>query len=476
MRSLLFFFLFLPFIISCKQDAKSKNDTISFIQQFGNFENIEEGYLEVPENRTLKNGKTIKLAYVVLKARNENSKKNPVLYLQGGPGGSTLFMANFFRNSALRNDRDIVLMDQRGTGASNAICSNIGNDMLAILAKDLSPEGEYQEMLKLLEKCKTEAQEKNIDVSGYNSRENATDHEDLRKKLGYKKWNLFGGSYGSRLGLTIMRDYPESVRSAIIFGIFAPENNLYATIVSNFKASLFKVFEACENDPDCNQQYPNIKSQFFTTLSNLEKNPFTFGYNGNDFVLNPQDMLLLTHQLLYNRATIGSIPSFITAIKNRDSDIVRQALLPTANVSNLINFAMNMSMNAYDEIPFNGQRDFEADLKQHPEFNVGPAYFNSDAKLVAQWHSYRAEAYENAPVVSSIPTFVLNGRLDPVTPSKNAKQALKSLSNAYFAEFPVDGHSIFNPCFFDMCTQFLDNFEQGPDMSCLANETQINWN
>ncbi|NAS31050.1 alpha/beta fold hydrolase [Flavobacteriaceae bacterium R38] len=476
MRSLLFFFLFIPLIISCNQDTKGKANTLSFTQQFGSFENIEEGYLEVPENRTLNNGKTIKLAYVVLKARNQNAKKNPVLYLQGGPGAPTLIMANFFRNNSLRNERDIVLMDQRGTGASNAICSTIGNDMIGILAKDLTPEGEYQEMLKLLSECRSEVKKNNIDVSGYNSRENAADYEDLRKELGYEKWNVFGGSYGSRLAMTIMRDFPESVRSSTIFGIFAPETNLYANLVSNFKQSLFGVFEACENDPDCNQRYPDIKSQFFKTLNTLEQEPFSFRYNGEAFILNPQDMLLLTHQMLYSRSTMGLIPSFVKAINEGNSDVVRRALRPTANVSNLINFAMNMSMNAHDEIPFNNQANFLEDLKRNPEFAPGPAYFNSDAKLVEQWHSYRANAYENQPVVSDIPTFILNGRLDPVTPSQNARQAAKSLSNSYFAEFEMEGHSFFNSCFFEMSQQFLDHPDKQPDMSCINNDVRIDWN
>lgn len=470
MKSFLFWSI-ISMVYSCNSSTSSNSQTNS-----GDSDSSYSGYLEVPENRTIKNSKKIKLAYLVIRARSKNPKKDPILYLQGGPGAPTLIMADFWKNNQLRNDRDIVLMDQRGTGASNAICSDIGIKMLAILAKDLSPEGEYQEMLKVLNECSLEAKEKQIDLSAYNSRENAADYEDLRKELGYKKWNVFGGSYGSRLGLTIMRDFPESVRSSTIFGVFAPESNIYTNLISNFKQSLFEVFKVCENDPDCSKRYPAIKAQFFTTLNKLDKEPFIFSYNGSDFALNTQDMLLITHQMLYSRQTMGLVPAFIEAINNKDENTVRRALQPTVNVSGLINFAMNMSVNAYDELPFNGDDEFLKDLKNNPEFNTAPAYFNSDAKLLSQWHSYRAEAYENDPVVSDIPTFIANGRLDPITPSSNAKQAAKSLSNAYFVEFEMDGHSFFNECFFVMCREFLDNPNKQPDFSCAEEKAAIRWN
>ena len=475
MNKLIILFACLLFI-SCNQTTSSEKKEIAF-QSFKNDRSIESGYLKVPESRIKTNSKTIKLAYVVIKARNTNAKKDPILYLQGGPGAPTLIMANFWRENPLREDRDIVLMDQRGTGESNAICSDFGNKMLEIIAQNLTPDEEYQKMLVLLDECKSQAKKNDIDLSAYNSRENAADYEALRKELGYKKWNVFGGSYGSRLGLTIMRDFPNSVRASVIFGIFAPETNLYENLISNFKQSLFGVFNACENDSDCKSRYPGIKSQFFQTLKKLEKEPLTLNFNENPFVLNAQDMLLMTHQLLYSRSSIGLIPSFVNAINNKNSNVIRQALRPTANVSNLINFAMNMSVNAYDELPFNGNVDFLKDLKRNPEFaNIAPAYFNSDAKLLEKWHSFRADVHENKAVVSNIPTLVLNGELDPITPPQNARKVVKSLSNSYFAEFKMEGHSFFNACFFDICSAFLDNPDKQPDLSCINEETSINWN
>ena len=174
-----------------------------------------DGILEVPENRKKSHSRTLKLVYKVLKAKKADSLKAPIVYLQGGPGAATLTMEEFWKNHPLRKDRDIVLMDQRGTGASEANCVEIGDAMFAVIRQDLDNEGEIRELNAILSKCKETMEQKGVDLAGYTSKENAADFEDLRKALGYEKWNLFGVSYGSRLGLTIMRDFPNSVRSAL---------------------------------------------------------------------------------------------------------------------------------------------------------------------------------------------------------------------------------------------------------------------
>ncbi|NER14407.1 alpha/beta fold hydrolase [Leptobacterium flavescens] len=461
-------------IYSCNKAEKIASAEAS-LSRLADYTDTEYGFLEVPESRESNSDKKIKLAYIVLKAKSENPKPDPIVYLQGGPGGSTLFMAAFWENHPLRNDRDIVLMDQRGTGLSNAVCADMGNELIDVLSMDLNSKEEYEEVKKRLKKCRQEISEKDFDLSAYNSRENAADFEDLRKELGYRQWNLFGGSYGTRLGLTYMRDFPEKVRSSVLFGVFAPESDLYSNFISNFNASLSKTFEACENDPDCNEKYPDLKKRFFETVNALDKKAVVFEYQGKDFHLNSQDMLLLTHQLLYSRSTIGLVPAFVEAVNSGDERTLTQALQRTVATTNLINFAMYLSVNAYEELPFNGARDLEEDLKNNPDFITGPSYFNYDAKILEKWHPHRAGDIENAPVISDIPTLFANGRFDPVTPTSNARQAAKSVKNSFFVEFPTDSHSLFNPCFFRICREFLDNPATSPDLSCASQSFSIPW-
>nr|MBX2873207.1 alpha/beta hydrolase [Saprospiraceae bacterium] len=162
---------------------------------------IRYGKLTVPENRSNPDSREIKIHYAVIKA-NKNLNRPPIVFIQGGPGGSSLSTVPFFANSPLHEKHDIILFDARGTGKSRAYCSDAGPKFLDVMAEDLSVEEEYQAVLDICEACKEELKENQVDLAGYNSKENAADLEALRIALGIDKWILFGGSYGTRLGLT----------------------------------------------------------------------------------------------------------------------------------------------------------------------------------------------------------------------------------------------------------------------------------
>jgi len=445
------------------------------IPGYENDNSVDCGFIEVPENRNDPNSRKIQLAFLVLKARKANAEKDPIVYLTGGPGGATLIQAGFWANSPLRRDRDFVLVDQRGTGYSNAVCNDLGTDLLSILAEDYDMAEEDKALREAAAGCKAELKKAGVDQAGYNTVHNAQDLDDLRKALGYEKWNLFGGSYGSRLALVYMRDFPDQTKTAVISALFPPQSSLYENFIGNFNRSLSLMFDACEADGSCNRRYPDIRNIFFEVLKSLEQKPYTFKWGGEPFVLNAQDMLMLTHQLLYARQTYGQIPNLIMAIKEKDESVLQAAVQTLSGRAQIINFAMNWSFNAYDEIAFYGGADIRKDLEAHPKLKPGPAFFMNDPDIVAEWHLHRAPASEKEPIHSDIPTLLANGTLDPVTPPDNARETLKTLPNGYFAEFPSDGHSVFGGCYFGMVQQFLDNPDKAPDMSCAAKPLRVNW-
>jgi pimeloyl-ACP methyl ester carboxylesterase len=438
-------------------------------------DNMDCGYLTVLENRDNPNSRRIKLAYLVLKATSPNPKPDPIVYLQGGPGGATLATLSYWRNSILRKDRDFILIDQRGTGFSEAVCTNIGSQLIEILAMNLTPEQEYEELAKVAATCKKEIKKEGLDLAGYNTIANAQDLDELRKSLGYDQWNLFGGSYGSRLALAYMRDFPTHSRAAILSALFPPQVNLYEHFTSNFKDALYKVFTTCAENIDCNRKYPDLQSAYFAALQGLRDRPFTFTMDDGPFTLNAQDMLLFTHQLLYSRNTIAQIPAFVRAIREQDEVKLSAAVQTLTRRAQQINFAMNWSFNAYDEIGFSDPIDYIADLKENPTLSPGLAYFNSDVRILKEWHAYRGPAKINEPVTSSIPSLVSNGAFDPITPPANARATMNYLSNHYYIEFANEGHALFSNCYFQMVEAFLNNPAKQPDVSCVAEGPQINW-
>lgn len=435
-----------------------------------------DGILEVPENRQNPNSRTLHLVYKVLKAKNTDSKKNPILYLQGGPGAATLVMESFWENHFLRDDRDIVLMDQRGTGTSEANCIQVGNAMFAILREDLTPEGEIKAQDLLLSKYKEAIKQKGVDLAGYTSQENADDFEDLRKALGYKNWNLYGVSYGSRLGLTIMRDFPKSVRSALLVGILAPENNLFETFIPNFENSLFSVLERCEQNEDCNKRYPNLKERLVKTLNKIRGTPLRLNYKGKPLVINPQDALFLLHQSLYSWYSVSNIPLLIESLEKEETEMILTALERVEFIYGFVNWPMNYSVMAYEELPFNDFARVDETLNQSELGFDLPSYGSSGIKLLEDWHSFRTPSIENQSVISEIPTLMVSGSLDPVTPPSNAKEALSSLKNGYELVFQDDSHEIFNHCFFQIVEEFLNNPLQKANSECSNKRKPIEWN
>lgn len=460
--------------ISCSEARQSPFGACP-IPGYENDDSVNCGTIEVPENRNDPNSRKIQLAFMVLKARKANAEKDPIVYLTGGPGGATLIQAGVWANSPLRRDRDFVLVDQRGTGYSNAVCTDFGTHLLSVIAEDYDMEEEGKALRQIAAGCKAELRKKGVDQAGYNTIHNAQDLDDLRKALGYEKWNLFGGSYGARLALAYMRDFPGQTRTAVLSGLFPPQANLYGKFVSNFERSLSLMFDACEADGSCNRRYPDIRKTYFEVFNSLKQQPYTFNWGGEPFVLNAQDMLMLTHQLLYARQTYGQIPDLVMAIKEKDESVLQAAVQTLSGRAQIINFAMNWSFNAYDEIPFNGPADIRKDLEAHPELKPGPAFFMNDSDIVADWHPHRGAAYVNEPVKSDIPTLLANGNFDPVTPPDNARETLKTLTNAYYAEFPSDGHSVFGGCYFGMVQQFLDKPDKAPNMDCAAKPLRVNW-
>lgn len=433
------------------------------------------GFMEVPQNRKDPQSKKIKIAYLVIKSKSKNPKPDPVIFLQGGPGGTTLLLADNYSRIALDPDRDFILFDQRGIGYSDPICPDLSKEIMEVLALDIGADQEFKELSKRLLSCKAEIQKNGLDLSGYNSLENAADVEDLRKHLGYEKWNLFGGSYGSRLALTYMNLFPDPVRSTTIVGLFPPQIRMYDHLTGNFDQSISKVFSSCAKDPDCNQQYPQLKRDFFEVFKDLKAKPLTFDWNGKPFTLNAHDLLLFIHQMLYDRNSIGRIPAFIQALKNRQTNLLYSSLNLLSQRIQMINLAAYWSIMGCDEGNFNNQEKLRLDLEQHPQYEEGIGLFLSDPSMLKAWSEGYSCFTDPKAVHSDIPTLIVNGGFDPITPPSNATLAAKTLSKSYLTIFENDGHSTFNPCFFKIAREFLNNPTTSPDRECAKIPNPINW-
>ncbi len=222
------------------------------------------GYLTVPENRTIKNSPTIQLAVAILSAPDGGGDEPPIIYLEGGPGGSPLaeFDAQDWDFPFTRN-RDLIFIDQRGTGYSipTLDCPELNDE-----SYDFSEENPELD-------CRQRLAAEGIDLTAYNTTENAADIAALRNALGIAEWDVLGISYGTRLALDLMRFHPEGIRSVILDSPFPPNADTPVDEVLLTYELMEALFAACEEDAYCNETYPDLEAVFLETVARLNDDP-----------------------------------------------------------------------------------------------------------------------------------------------------------------------------------------------------------
>lgn len=443
---------------------------------------VECGYLTVPENRAdSDNMNTIRNFVVIVHARSDNPIPDPLVYLSGGPGGrvTRLLPVFNFLFGGFAESRDVVLMDQRGTGFSEPRLDCPGFSLAVYdglaLYEDLDEA--IDQAADLMLECRQEYEEAGYDVTAYNSRENAADFEDLRQALGYDEWNIYGISYGSRLALTILRDFPEGARSAVIDGVVPPAQQLYLETPNNGIGAYGVLFESCASDPDCSELYPDLERVFYETVQILDENPVEIT------VRRPSDGQSYEATLdgdffagsfffsLYSSQVIGNLPYVIYSARAGNYRPLIDQVLPSYFIWDGIDVGMHYSVNCAEEIAFNTREEIEgATLEIDEDIRH---FFDFDGlvtwEICEEWGAVLPDSVENEPVLSDVPTLIFSGENDPITPPHWAQNASEYLSNHHLFVVPGGGHGV---TFSYTCAQFvvrdfIDDPNGEPDSSCI---------
>lgn len=440
----------------------------------------ECGYLTVPENRNDPNSRNIMLAVVVAKSDNPRPLPDPIIYLDGGPGGSTLETAYlsfdaWFGPFAL--DRDVILFDQRGIGKSRPAldCATFNNAFRQSVERDTRGEQLRNLVIGAFTACHQDLVAQGVNLSGYTSAESAADLDELRRALGYDEWNLYGISYGTRLALTTMRDYPRGTRSVILDSSYPPEVDLYADLVPNAQRAFDALFAGCAADPACGSAYPDLESVFYGLVDQLNAEPAALEVKneGTGRIIQAKmsgDLLLRSmFQALYDAGSIPYLPAVIYAAHDGDFGVLKPLLGDLFFTFDTISAGMHYSVQCAEEVPFGSAEAFEAAAAAHPKIRAG---FDSEPiyDICLQWDVEPADPKENQPIVSDIPTLVLSGEYDPITPPSWGEQVAHGLSRSYYFSFPGVGHgaSVSDICPLEIVLAFLDDPAFAPDGSCVA--------
>ena len=223
----------------------------------------ECGNLITWENRVAKK-RIVSLPFIRLKTANPNPKPDPVVWTSGGPGLSSLKRvrgAQYLKSYMA--ERDFIVFEQRGTTYARPTLKCEDVDRIYE-----SSRVEKAALLEAVRECRRKLTTSGIDLSAYNTKAIAEDFEDLRKLLGLSQWNLFGASYSTQIMLTIIRDYPASVRSAILDSPLPLSVNYDETSIDAVVNSLNRVFERCRKEPVCLNRFPRLRSRFYAKSLN----------------------------------------------------------------------------------------------------------------------------------------------------------------------------------------------------------------
>jgi pimeloyl-ACP methyl ester carboxylesterase len=422
------------------------------------------GTYTVFENRTAQSGRTIDLKIVVAPALRRDPKLDPLFIFEGGPGGgaATLASLRIPMFARYQRDRDVVLVDQRGTGESNPLDCATEDDQDDDLNTDNYPVDRYR---RCLEQLKADAQYYTTSIA-------MDDIDDVRRFLGYDLINLWGGSYGTRAALVYLKQHEPSVRSVILDGVAPPDMRLPLYMARDGQRALDRLIEDCARDTlGCARAYPALRQTVANLWQQLSKKPrvtFTHPRTGLTKTITVSQRLVasIVFQSLYSPEVTALLPRLLTDAAEGNF----QGLFALAYSTDLPKGAMSegmfLSVVCAEDVP----RITPEDIVRESEGRfMGSAMFDTRLKPCEFWPRGTVPGDYYEPVRSSRPVLLFSGEDDPVTPPSWGEHVARSLTNAKHIVVPGAGHiTLMRGCVSDLVGQFLDAASPaGLDASCV---------
>jgi pimeloyl-ACP methyl ester carboxylesterase len=425
------------------------------------------GSYEVFEDRQAASGRKISLNLAVIPAVSRSPEPDPIFYLAGGPGEAATqsFIVLYASLNRLNQKRAIVLVDQRGTGASNPLfCPQ--EDALE------SEEDDPAELQAYLQDCLAGL---DADPRLYTTSIAMDDLDEVRQALGYDQINLYGASYGTRAALVYARQHPDHLRSMILDGVVPLDWTLGPAVAGDAQRALDLLFQRCAADSACAAAFPNLPDEFQAVIQRLQGNPVTVNLDHpttgqpTEYDLTLETFANTIHTLTYAPETAALLPLMIhQAYQDDFRPLAAQSLTTTEQLQSVISTGMRFSVVCSEDVPFYGQTPNSAGY-------LGEQFDQVFSEICQTWPSGSLPPDFKQPVQSDVPTLLLSGEYDPVTPPANAEQAAQTLSNSLHIIAPQQGHIvIFRGCIPTLAADFVEaaSFET-LDTSCVADLTPM---
>ncbi len=454
---------------------------------------ISCGLLTVPENREKSRSRALRLHFVKLHARKPEKwdekekgewkkREDPIIYLTGGPGAQAVGYVKRLKDHGARDVRDLYILEQRGIGFSEDFCPKFGLfDPSVGNTRDFDA---YQRAgLAAIENCFAAAKAAKVDLSGYNTIENARDVEALRRALGFEQWNVWGISYGSILGQAYIKQDPKGIRAVVLDAIVPIEPGPhFQRIGTHYQRDLDLLEKACTENKTCAKAFPDFQKRLKAAIANATATPIEVEAIDSELFPAGKGWFFgdlvggLPFASLYEQDNYPTLPAFIDAISRtvEKSDFGAWRALTAGGPGG---GGAQISQGMYNAIACNdgwfGQlHDAVAkDKIDHPELASllpDPALIDEIAAACKRYGMKPRPESDYAAVVTDIPSVIANGAMDPITPPPLARAILPGFSKATYVEFPYSGHgpTRSQKCGGDFLTKFFDAPDAKVDTSC----------
>ena len=414
------------------------------------------GTLTVPENRSKADGRTISLTVARYPAQSADPDPEPMVYLHGGPGGTILPYGETLRKLGINRDRDVILVSERGTLLADPQLGCPEFDEVTEESKGVSsldPDLAARSV-DAVRVCHDRLAAKGIDLTAYNTVENAADFADLRRAMGIESWHVYGVSYGTDVALQLIRNHPEGISSVVLDSVVPPQKNLLTNLWSSTAGGLNALFDACAAQSACAAAYPDLAEEFMATVSRLSDDPLRVDLPATPD--RPAQTVVLDGYKLANVAVLASmdatryagLPQMIHATARGDGRALAEAVAGGGQIPGLYSHGLKLGVLCGEFAPFTTREDIAAaGRKAFPGFPADvlemQPQFGRPMDDCGVWKVSPSDPKIAEPVHSDLPVLVMAGTFDAITQASLADVVAETLPNSTVVRFPAIGHDVY---------------------------------
>jgi pimeloyl-ACP methyl ester carboxylesterase len=422
------------------------------------------GTVRVPRDHARPDSGSFVLAVVVIRSEQQPALPDPVVYISGGPGYPLTVYAAHQARRPYAPRRDLILIDQRGTGRSEPrLCPGLDRSLLdanLAIAADDNADALVRRRAAYLA-CRDDTLRRGIDLAHFGTHVTAADFEWVRQALGIERWNLYGESYGATVAMTLLALHPGAVRSAVLDSLYPPDPvPLWSTVVADARDAFFA---HCASDQACSTSFPDLAATYRETLDQLARSPLIVSVPPH--LQQPLDQAritaplfeLLVGRLLYFPTAYPTLPRLIQSVHDGDGRGLGTV------IASEVAAATAGSRAAHAAVECRDRRHFRASLPPG-----ATALDRMQLYGVCEGWSELGPA-PLVPIGTRVPTLVLAGQFDPVARPSLSRQVTQLIGgSARWVEVPLLGHNVrhFSPCGAAIAADFIDDPRAAPDASC----------